>query len=74
MEYNLLEIVTKSHDQATNVVRRIRSELGKIRTLSAILSFSKAFLKKAYFNARAVEIYSTLCRVLENRVKKILYP
>ena len=64
----------KSHGQATKVVRRIRSELGKIRTLSAITSFSKEFFKKAYFNAGAVEIYRTLCRVLEKRVKKILYP
>ena len=74
IEYNLLETVVKSCGQVTKVVRRIRSELGKIRTLSAILSFSKEFFKKTYFNARALEIYRTLCRVLEKRVKKILYP
>ena len=74
IEYNLLETVIKSHNQATKVVRRKRSELGKIRTLPAITSFSKDFFKKMYFNVRAVEIYRTLCKVLEKRVKKILYP
>ena len=69
MKYNLLEAMEKGHNQATKVVRRIRSELGKIRTLSAILSFSKKIFKKAYFNARVVEICRTLCRVLEKRVK-----
>ena len=74
MKYNLLETVETSHIQANKVVRRIRSELGKIRTLPAITSFSKDFFKKTYFNARVVEIYRTLCRVLEKSVKKILYP
>ena len=74
MECNLLETMVKSHGQATKVVRRIRSEFGKIRTLPAITSFSKEFFKKAYFSARAVETCRTLCRVLEKRVKKILYP
>ena len=66
--------MVKSHGQATKVVRRIRSELGKIRTLQAITSFSKEFFKKTYLNARVVSIYRTLCRGLEKRVKKILYP
>ena len=66
--------MVKSHGQATKVVRRIRSELGKIRTLPTITSFSKEFFKKIYFNARAVEVYRTLCKVLEKRVKNILYP
>ena len=55
IEYNLLETVEKGHNQATKVVRRIRSELGKIRTLPTILSFFKEFFKKAYFNAKAVQ-------------------
>ena len=74
IKYNLLVTVEKGHNQATKLVRRIRSELGKIRTLSGILSFSKEFFKKAYFNAREVETCRTLCRVLEKRVKKISYP
>ena len=74
MEYNILETMVKSRGQATKVVRRIRSELGKIRTLPAITSFSKEFFKKIYFNARVVETCRTLCGVLKKRVKKILYP
>ena len=74
MDYDFLETMEKGHNQVSKVVRRIRSELGKIRTLPPIILFSKEFFKKIYFNARAVEIYRTLCRVLEKRVKKILYP
>ena len=62
MDYDFLETVVKSYDQATKVVRREKDELGKTRTLLAITSFSKEIFKKAYFNSRAVEIDSTLCK------------
>ena len=66
--------VFMGYGQDNKEVRRTKGELGKIRTLLAITSFSKEIFKKAYFSARAVEIYRTLCKVLEKRVKKILYP
>ena len=73
MEYNLLKTVVKSHSQSTKVVRKIRSELDKIRILPEIPSFSSTIFKKAYFSAKALEVCRTLCRVLEKRVKKNSY-
>ena len=73
MEYNLLETIVKSHSQVTKVVRRTRSEPHKIRILPSITSFSKEIFKKAYFNAKALEVYTILCRILEKRVKKNSY-
>ena len=55
--------VFMGYDQATKIVRRVKGELGKITTLSAITSLSKELIKKEYFYARAVEICRTLSRV-----------
>ena len=46
MNYDLLKTMEKSYDQVTKVVRREKGELGKIRTLPTITSFSKEFFKK----------------------------
>ena len=41
----------------------LKEHIGKIGTLAKITSYSKESFKKAHFNAKAVEIYRTFCRV-----------
>ena len=60
IEYNLLETVMKIHSQVTEVVRRKRNELGKIRAQSAVTSSFIENSKISRSNARVAEMYRTL--------------
>ena len=61
---NLIEL-EKEYMSKRDVVRQgaPKAHLGRIGNLPAITSSSKEPFKKSCFNARAVEIYRTLCRV-----------
>ena len=63
IEYNPLETVMKIHSQVTEVVRKTRNEPSKIKFPPTITSSFKEIFKVVYFNARAVEINRTLCRI-----------
>ena len=55
----------KEYMSKKDVVRQgaLKAHIGRIGTLLAITPSSREPFKKACFNARAVEIYRTLCRV-----------
>ena len=57
IEYNPLKTVMKSHSQVTEVVRKKRNELGKIKLPPTITSSFKEIFKVVFFNARALEMW-----------------
>ena len=74
IEYYLLETIVKGNSQATKVVRRIRSELDKIRILPAIKSFSKEIYKKAYFSANAAKVWDHMQSFEEEGEEYFIHP
>ena len=51
IQFHLLETVEKCLSQVIKIVRRTRNELGKITTLSAVVSSFKQIFKISYFDA-----------------------